>query len=548
MENKPMNIFPCRDKRPLTAEGFHDAHPFEHWLPRYAEHDQWGAPCGPSNGFFVVDVDLKHGGVEFAKNFDFGEGFKVPSPGGGYHLYYKYDVDTCGELRPGTNILGSPGQQTGIDLRAEGSYVILYGEIDVTTLHAPPGWLLSVLGKPKPRLADFREADEDAVGEGGRNDYLARAAGRLQRAGVLTMASLSELNDRKCSPPLAASEVEAIFSSVSRYEPDSTPEEDAIPPKKIVWANDLIGDFLEYIRDKGRISGDPTGVEELDNLLGGGKRLGELTVTLAEAKSGKNTLWHYLQRMQLDKGIPLGYASRELTPETEVLPNLLTLSLGKNLYTAKEITEAELVQAMKNWKLAFAPGYGAFQGNELFSWMDECRHFGVLYFYIDHLHYCLPDSEDFKQVAELGRSLKTYAKTHNVHIDLIVQPKGLDANFPQDLDIHHLRGGASLGQVLDNLLTMQRQRDSNGELLNVTKVTLKRSRSKMARPGSFFVQYDRELMTFSVVEESVGTPADEEKEPVSYGNRFDKPPVVSNTQFIDGATAASNMLKRIRIK
>jgi hypothetical protein len=53
---------------------------------------------------------------------------------------------------------------------------------------------------------------------------------------------------------------------------------------------------------------------------------------MAEAKTGKNTFWHFQQRTMLDKGVAVGYASRELSPETEVLPNLLTLKIGKNLY------------------------------------------------------------------------------------------------------------------------------------------------------------------------------------------------------------------------
>jgi hypothetical protein len=492
-----MKIFPVRTKKPLTPNGLYDAREYaDHWsATEYAEHTEWGAPCGAENGFWVVDVDKQHGGLATAAQFDWGQAFRLETPSGGHHLFYKYEEETCSALRNGVAVL------PGIDVRSTGGYVVLYGEVDPSLLYPAPEWLFSLLKKPTKRLPEFT-SDEDGVGEGGRNAYLARAAGRMQGQGILTLAALSEINERKCSPPLDEAEVEAVYHSILRYQPESTPADDPVPPKKIVWANELVGDFLEYIRDKGKVQGDPTGIDELDALLGGGKRLGELTVTAAEAKSGKNTLWHFLQKTQLDRGIQIGYASRELTPETEVLPNLLTIALNKNLYKAEDLTEEELVKAMRGWKLAFAPGYGAFHGNELFDWMDECRAFGVLRFYIDHLHYCLPNSEDFQQVAELGRKLKTYAKTYGVHIDLIIQPKGLDPSFPVDLDIHHIRGGASLGQVLDNLITLQRQRDNEGNYIDVTKVTLKRSRSKLAKTGSFYMQYDRDLMTFQVVEKA----------------------------------------------
>jgi hypothetical protein len=542
-----MLIFPCHNKAPLTANGLYDAKEEGLWTGN--ESEQWGAPCGAANGFLVVDVDKKGGGLETATQFDWGNTLKIDSPSGGYHLYYKYDEATCAALRNGVSVL------PGIDIRTTGGYVVVYATIDLNKMLPVPGWLLTFLAsKQEKRLGKVSTSADDGIGEGGRNHYLTRAAGRLQREGILTVASLNELNEAKCSPPLDDAEVISIFESVSRYAPESTPEDDPLPPKPIVWANEIVSDLLAFLRDKGKVQGDPTGLEELDKLLGGGKRLGELTVTAAEAKSGKNTLWHFLQRIQLDKGVPIGYASRELTPESEVLPNLLTLALNKNVYKATDLVESELVQAMKGWKLAFAPGYGAFQGNELFDWMDACRAFDIRYFYIDHLHYCLVNSEDFQEVAELARKLKTYAKTHAVHIDLIIQPKGLDPSFPVELDIHHIRGGASLGQVLDNLITLQRQRGEDGNYIDVTKVTLKRSRSKLASIGSFFLQYNKEMMTFQVVEEasneptpieavrpSILRPRQESDRPVMDGGRSASP-------VMSIENAANSMIKRIRMK
>lgn len=529
-----MYIFPCNaDKSPATPNGLYDARPEAEWTQNSA---YWGAPCGELNGFIVIDVDKKSGGLETAASFDWGDTFVAETQNGGKHIYYQYDASH--------GIRNRVGLMQGIDVRAQGGYVILYEEVDQARIKPIPAWLLPILQKEPAKVS--LEID-DEVGEGGRNNYLTRHAGRMQKIGVLTLAALKEINETKCSPPLDDSEVELIYASVKRYNPESTPEEDELPPKKIIWAGELISGFLDYLRDKGRVQGDPTGIAELDDLLGGGKRLGELTVTLAEAKSGKNTLWHYLQRIQLDKGIPIGYASRELSPETEVLPNLLTLALDKNLYKSEDVSEEQLVTAMRDWKLAFAPGYGAFQGEELFDWMDECRHFGISYFYIDHLHYCIVNSEDYAVAAELARRLKTYAKTHMVHIDLIIQPKNIakvkqgDKLVKPELDIDLLRGGANLGQVLDSLLTMQRMEDSNGDLMDVVKVSLKRARSKLAKPGHFYLKYNRELMTFKVSDATGVEIGDLGKPRMSIGQN-------PNRSVFNVEQAASNMVKRIRQK
>jgi hypothetical protein len=494
-----LNIFPVKDKRPMTSNGFKDARPESTWAG--TESDMWAAPTGEINGFLVIDVDKKSGGLETAAAFNWGDTLKVNTPGGGYHLYYAYDKEKDAEIKTSASVL------PGIDIRNTGGYVCLYAEVDFERIKPMPETIRTILCAQNKRFKASKPllgGPSDGKGstqEGGRNAFIAGAAGRMQRLGVLTLSALLEINEKECTPPLDDYEVEAVFNSVSRYTPASTPDEDEIPQPKIIWAADMVKTMFEHLRDKGKTLGESTGIKALDDLLGGGKRLGELTVTMAEAKTGKNTFWHFQQLGMLNKGTPIGYASRELSPETEVLPNLLTLKIGKNIYK-QQVTEDEVMAAISDWKLAFAPGYGEFTGNELWDWLDECIRHGVQFFYIDHLHYCLRDSEDFKLLAEFGRKLKTYCKTHQIHIDLIIQPKvrpmykSGDKMVKQDMDIGMLRGGASLGQVLDSLITMDRLQDEDGNLTNVVKVDLKRARSKMARTGTFFMLYDFHSMTF----------------------------------------------------
>ncbi len=501
-------IFPTREKKPLTARGFHDAQPESSWTGE--ESDQWGAPTGAKNGFFVVDVDnkpdeldpQKRTGVQYHldEKTNWGDGLIVPTPSGGYHVYYKYNEATVAEIKTTARVL------CGTDVRNNGGYVCLYSQIDTSALHEIPAGVLGLLRSSgqRQRATTSRAGDsavQAEIAEGGRNAYLAKAAGRMQKIGVLSLAALQEVNERDCNPPLDNYEVEAVFHSIARYAPESLPSEDDEPQKKIVWASEMVSGMFEFLRDKGKTQGESTGLKALDELLGG-KRLGELTVTMAEAKSGKNTFYHFQQCHSLDKGIPIGYASRELSPETEVLPNLISLKLGKSIYKYP-VTEEEVIAAIVDWKLAFAPGYGQFDGNELFDWMEECMRHGIQYFYIDHLHYCLQDAEDYKLLAEFGRKLKTFTKTNQVHIDLIVQPKVRpsykvgDKMQKADMDINMLRGGASLGQVLDNLITMDRVTDKEGNLTDFSKIDLKRARSKLSKTGTFFMRYDHKTMSFS---------------------------------------------------
>src|ERR1044072_3744927 len=97
----------------------------------------------------------------------------------------------------------------------------------------------------------------------------------------------------------------------------------------------------------------------------------------------------------LQRGIPFGYASRELNPATEVIPNLLSIATGKNAWTG-DITEefkSTAHSVIGNWQLFFAPGYGHFRVEEMEEWFRKLKSIGVNHFLFDHFHYAL-EKED----------------------------------------------------------------------------------------------------------------------------------------------------------
>jgi len=255
----------------------------------------------------------------------------------------------------------------------------------------------------------------------------------------------------------------------------------------IIKASEFISGTLEFLSDKKAVEGKPTGLAALDKLLGGGKRKGEITVLHATAKTGKNAFYHKMIYDWISVGTPIGYASRELSPESEVLPNLFSLKFREDAWRA-EMTEDRKMkygEVAKTWPLFFSSGYGYFNLEDLTQWMKQLHSMGVEYFFIDHLHYCLDNPEDFAQASKFTKQLKTLSKELNVHVDLIVQPnKLLDG---QEMGINSLKGGAAIGQALDNLLIMEREPGQR----NVSKITLRVSRSRLATTGHFYLKYDK---------------------------------------------------------
>lgn len=472
-------------------------------LTGYTEKEtNWGLLTGPDNDLAVIDIDYKSGGAESEKLINLPPTFTVKTPNG-KHLYYYYPTEgirnSASKIAP------------GIDVRGDGGYVVApYSTIDGKQYTpdkdfnpAPfPQTILDLLKPQQPADKEQRANSgsslrsnhssngEDIVVEGGRNDYLTRLAGVLRRANVSTETirqALATENEERLVPPLEDQEVETIVQSIGRYEA----EEPLQPESLIVKASELTGACFTFLKDDKAVMGTPSGIRGYNELLGGGRRLGELDVLHAEAKTGKNTFWAKLMYEDLEKDIPVAFASRELRPDTEVIPNILSILLKKNVWenplTGNDLEKAK--QRLEKWPLYFAKGYGYLSIDQTRSWVEAMQSQGVKHFWFDHLHYMLEDPEDHKAASKLIKQLKTMAIDLQIHIDLIIQPNQLMPG--QALSLRTIKGGSAMGQCLDNLFTMVRV---EGE--NMTKISLKAGRSKLTKKGDLLLRYLPETCDF----------------------------------------------------
>jgi len=485
-------VFPCvpNDKAPLVPRGVSESttniDQIQLWWNRWPSANI-GLATG--RGVVVIDVDTREGALATYKALlREVNTYTVRTGKGGLHLYYKYDEKLT--IRNKVNLF------PGIDVRADGGYVLvppsqtnaLYKiETDMDLQPLPKHLLEQLINKPEKKVAII----QNNVLEGGRNDYIMRAASAMLNKGLdkeaVVEACLIE-NTKKCSPPLEDDEIEAIVDSVSRYAPNNVIQ---LSKTNYIKAFELFNPMCLYLQNKDKVQGEPTGFKEIDGMLGGGKRTGELTVWHAEAKTGKNAFWHKLMHIWLTKGIPIGYASRELSPETEVLPNLLSIEYKKNAWL-DNLTKAEAEAMLKKWPLYFSKGYGFFNIVEIENWIKDLKNLGVRYFYFDHLHYMLEEPEEHKDASKLIKQLKTWCKEQDIHIDIIVQPNKLMEG--QRLGLGTIKGGAAIGQALDNLFILEREK--NEDKKDILKVKLDVARSRLATPGETYFEYNRNTTDF----------------------------------------------------
>ncbi len=228
------------DKRPAV----HEWKTFQsrHALP--SEIEEWwtkwpgcgvGIITGTISGLVVVDIDSPEAANKIAdmKAQDFSYGIGEPPTvitGKGFHLYYRYPT--------GVGVVGnSVNKELGLDIRGEGGYVV-----------APPSthpsgrqyrWVKHrhLWNRLMPTLPSVflvvrssgyqgNEQDyepwaaallADGMGEGGRNDAVARLAGRYILKGLgenEVYEIVSMWNSLRNSPPLPEKEVETTVASI----------------------------------------------------------------------------------------------------------------------------------------------------------------------------------------------------------------------------------------------------------------------------------------------------------------------------------------------
>lgn len=552
--NRGWAVFPLvpGTKRPLTQNGFKGASSALEDVQAYwtaNPHANVAIATGEASGLVIVDVDRKHGGLDTLRQLEEAYGplgtYKVRTGSGGLHFYFRH---------PGVPIRNKAGLFPGVDIRGDGGYVVAppselfesgaYQYLGGVILDIP-AWLLEHLVE-KPRVAGTQPGEFGAKGDlakstlrfilegaaGGRwHAELFKAAIDLKQQGyeydeaVAKLESggivLDDSHDHPCV-------LDVFENREAKYPPRMGQQEDAITPIEgsitpfqgsedplFQAASSLIPSMVEYLSDTDRVLGEPTGIPGLDHLLGGGLRLGEMLALCAVAKTGKSTLFHKIIFNLIERGVPVGYASREMDPAEEVMTNLLSLKTQRHVLRSKLTPDAQRAyeQAASQWPLYFAGGYMEWSEDKLTKFVRELKARGVNYFFIDHLHLCMEDSEDFKAVARYAKHAKKVAQQEKVTLFFIVQPKN-----PGDgtrLSMHSMRGGASINQVFNAIFLLERQPG----VKDVSQLSLDAARSKLCNWGSIYLQYDHKTMDFIEVEPEL----EKEQEPATPGNGYREP-------------------------
>lgn len=179
-----------------------------------------GIRTGAESGIVVVDFDNRHGATKSLATLNMPDTLEAET-GDGKHLYFQH---------PGGSVRCASGILPGVDLRADGGYVVA-----PPSLHRSGRKYRFIKNVPLDRalapLPSFarlgltaekgRPTLGGSISEGSRNSTLMSLAGAMRRRGASTttveVALLAE-NAERCDPPLSEREVARIAQSARRYE------------------------------------------------------------------------------------------------------------------------------------------------------------------------------------------------------------------------------------------------------------------------------------------------------------------------------------------
>jgi len=190
-----------------------------------------GVVTGKASGVVVLDVDVRHGGLDSLENIQTKYG-KLPDTAtvetgsGGFHFYFK----DPGGIKNAVNIF-----ESGIDFLGDNGFVVspgsehasggTYGWYDEQTPDSVgfaqlPKWLYDLVYKPPVSRVQTGTQIGTRVIEGGRNVWLTGLAGAIRNRGCgykVILAALIEANLECCHPPLNDLEITLISKSISKY-------------------------------------------------------------------------------------------------------------------------------------------------------------------------------------------------------------------------------------------------------------------------------------------------------------------------------------------
>jgi twinkle protein len=404
---------------------------------------------------------------------------------------FSYEGETPGTLF-GQHLFPSSGKRI----------VITEGELDAASCYeVQPGWATVSLPngaagakKAIQRNLDFLQGYEKII-LFFDNDLPGQEAAK-EAAGVLPpgKAFIAVLEDYKdASEALQAGKTDLIQAAMNyaheEYRPDG-----------IVDAKTL----LDLVTTPQPPSDYDYPYQGLQSKLHG-IRLGELTTITAGSGQGKSSVCRDLAAYLLSLGIPVGYLALEESNRRTAL-GLMSAAVGKNLslgeHSHDELTEA-FDSSINNWNLYLFDGFGSFDPDIIYNRIEylasglDCK-----VIFLDHLSILMSglDGDERRMIDQTMTRLRSLVERTGIALFLVSHLKrgSTDSGHEegQRVSLSQLRGSASIAQLSDSVIALERDQQSNSGASETT-VRIIKNRYSGETGVACSLKYNLETCTFN---------------------------------------------------
>ena len=357
--------------------------------------------------------------------------------------------------------------------------VITEGELDAASCYqAMPGWpMVSVPSgaaaakKSIQRNLDWLQGYEEIVlffdnDDAGRQ--ATEAACQVLPPGKVKTAYLQG-DYKDASDALAADDTEAIRRAIwdaRVYRPDG-----------IVEGRNL----LELVTTPNPPSQHDYKYDGLQRLLHG-IRYGELVTITAGSGIGKSSFCRELATSLLQEGERVGYLALEESNRRTAL-GLMSAAVGKSLHIGEhshdELTEA-FDSSIANWNLYLFDGFGSFDPDIIYNRIEYLASgLDTKVIFLDHLSILLSglDGDERRMIDTTMTRLRSLVERTGVAMFLVshLRRAQSDTNHEEGarVTLGQLRGSASIAQLSDAVIALERNQQSDAATNSTTVRVLK---------------------------------------------------------------------------
>jgi twinkle protein len=223
------------------------------------------------------------------------------------------------------------------------------------------------------------------------------------------------------------------------------------------------------------------GIKGLDNLLHG-IRHGELVTITAGSGTGKSSFCRHIAAHLLQDGNRVGYLALEESNRRTAL-GLMSTAVGTSLHMGEHAAD-DLIkiydQTLANWNLYLFDGFGSYDPDVIYNRIEYLAvGLDTKVIFLDHLSILLSglDGDERKTIDRTMTRLRSLVERTGISLFLVSHLRRAQSDHNHEegarVTLGQLRGSASIAQLSDGVIALERDQQGSSEHSDTTVRVLK---------------------------------------------------------------------------